>query len=185
MIEAPALRHEVHVSALEAADAVSADAFKSAFRNHPLGVAVVTADPGGEPVAMTVSSLSSVSADPPVLSFSASAMSSSTPVLERADTVVVHMIGAAQVGLAKLGATSGVDRFSDASSWFRLPTGEPVFRGVGAWLRGSIVHRAGVGGSVIYLVHVIDAHIDPEAASDPLVYHNRTWHRLCDASAMG
>jgi len=177
------LRHDVRVTDFELADSVPADEFKAAFRNHPLGVAVVTADPGGEPVAMTVSSLSSVSAEPPVLSFSAAAGSSSTPVLERADTVVVHMLGADQLELAKLGATSGVDRFGDPRAWYRLPTGEPVFRVAEAWLRGSILHRVGIGGSVVYLVHVIEASVD-DASSAPLVYHNRTWHRLDERSAI-
>lgn len=178
------MRHEVTVPVLETIDSVPEDVFKTAFRNHPLGVAVVTADPGNAPVAMTVSSLSSVSASPPVLSFSASSASSSTPILEEADTVVVHMLGAGQLELAKLGATSGIDRFADVSAWYRLPTGEPVFRAAQAWMRAGIVHRVGVGGSVVYLAHVIEAALDDESSTDPLVYHNRTWHRLGALSAI-
>lgn len=57
---------------LDQRSAVSADDFKFAFRHHPAGVAVVTADAGDGPVAMTVSSLSSVAIAPPTLVFSAS-----------------------------------------------------------------------------------------------------------------
>jgi len=46
--------------------------FREAFRRHPAGVAVITADPGDRPVAMTVSSLISVSAAPPIVAFSLS-----------------------------------------------------------------------------------------------------------------
>lgn len=46
-------------------DMLSADDFKSAFRNHPAGVSVVTADPGDGPVGLTATSVISVSANPP------------------------------------------------------------------------------------------------------------------------
>lgn len=173
----------------ELAESVSADTFKAAFRLHPAGVAVVTADPGDSPVAMTVSSLSSVSTEPPMLVFSASAISSSTPALLRAETVVIHMLGSDQLWLAKLGATSGVDRFEDTSSWTRHPTGEPVFPSVYAWLRGRVVQRIDAGNSIIFVVHIIEASV-PEAdqqvddTSSPLVYHARTWHHLGNHSAL-
>ena len=41
------------------------DRFVTAFRNHPAGVALVTADPGDGPVAMTATSVCSVDANPP------------------------------------------------------------------------------------------------------------------------
>jgi flavin reductase (DIM6/NTAB) family NADH-FMN oxidoreductase RutF len=171
------------------ADSISEDTFKAAFRLHPAGVAVVTADPGDQPVAMTVSSLASVSTDPPMLVFSASAVSSSTPALERAETVVVHMLGSDQLWLAQLGATSGIDRFADTSAWTRLPTGEPVFPAVYAWLRGRIVQRVEAGNSIICVVHVIEASVPEDGQrvddpSRPLVYHARTWHKLGEHSTL-
>lgn len=177
-------RNDVVLSGIDRAASIPAETFKAAFRNHALGVSVVTADPGDSPMAMTISSLSSVSADPPLLVFSASEASSGTPVLGRADTVVVHMLSAAQLALAKLGATSGVDRFADTTLWSRLPTGEPRFHEAPAWLRGRVVLRVALSGSILYVVHVIDASVDSESASDPLAYHNRTWHRLGDHSAL-
>ncbi|MEG0161907.1 MAG: flavin reductase family protein, partial [Aurantimicrobium sp.] len=92
-------------------EVLSADEFKLAFRNHPAGVAIVTADAGKGPVAMTVTSVFSVSAEPPLLVFSASAQSSATPTIAEADTVVIHLLGADQLHLAKLAATSGANRF--------------------------------------------------------------------------
>jgi flavin reductase (DIM6/NTAB) family NADH-FMN oxidoreductase RutF len=94
------------------------------------------------------------------------------------------MLSAAQLALAKLGATSGVDRFADTTLWSRLPTGEPRFHEAPAWLRGRVVLRVALSGSILYVVHVIDASVDSESASDPLAYHNRTWHRLGDHSAL-
>jgi flavin reductase (DIM6/NTAB) family NADH-FMN oxidoreductase RutF len=184
---AEALRHHpIRLSDEERTGSVDAETFKTAFRLHPAGVAVVTADPtGDEPVAMTVSSLASVSTEPPMLVFSVSALSSSAPALERSDTVVVHMLGADHLEIAKLGATSGIDRFADRDAWRRLPTGEPVFTEVYSWLRGEIVFRLEAGNSTICLVHIVEAHL-PEVApvTAPLVYHARTWHRLGEGSTI-
>ncbi len=165
---------------------VSADDFKAVFRGHPGGVAVITADAGDRPVALTATSVASVSAEPPLLIFSASAISSSTPTFLKAKTVVVHLLDADDLDIAKLGATSGIDRFADTSLWTRLPTGEPVFNNVRAWIRGAIVNRMEAGGSTVVAVHALQAHlardIDPGEPGDALVYHNRSWHRLGDHS---
>ena len=98
--------------------------FKDLFRGHPGGVAVITADAGDGPVALTATSVSSVSADPPLLTFSISALSSASTTLQRADTVVVHLLDADDLDLARLCATSGLDRFADRAAWSRLATGE-------------------------------------------------------------
>lgn len=165
--------------------AVTADEFKAAFRNHPGGVAVITADAGNGPVGLTATSVISASAEPPILAFSVSEFSSSTPTILAADTVVVHLLGADQVDIAKLCATSGIDRFADTSLWSRLESGEPYFVQAQTWIRGRIVNSMAAGGSTIVAVEALQASpaLSSEAApADPLVYHNRTWHVLGDAS---
>ncbi|SDQ28129.1 NADH-FMN oxidoreductase RutF, flavin reductase (DIM6/NTAB) family [Microbacterium sp. cf332] len=167
---------------------LSADEFKALFRGHPGGVAVITADAGEGPVALTATSVASVSAEPPLLIFSVSAQSSASAVLASAETVVVHLLDADDLALAKLGATSGVDRFADTSAWSRLTTGEPVYRGVRAWVRCAVVSRMDAGGSVVIAGHALQSHVErdvePGGHGDALVYHNRTWHRLNEHSAL-
>lgn len=185
---AAARRNLVH---LATPSAVSPDEFKAAFRNHPSGVTLITADAGDGPVALTASSVFSVSVSPPLLVFSISELSSSTPTIKQADTVVIHMLGADQLSLAQLGATRGVDRFADASSWRRLPTGEPYFVGVPTWVRARIVSELEAGGSTVVVAHALETHAPPAghptadaAQSEPLVYHNRTWHQLGEHSKL-
>jgi len=165
---------------------VPADDFRFAFRAHPAGVAVITADAGDGPVAMTVSSVASVSMDPPTIMFSASAISSSTPVFRRAETVVVHLLAADQIALAKLGARSGAERFGNEVEWGRLPTGEPYYPGA-TWLRGKVTQRIDVNGSTVIIVEAIEAksrHVPEERDPVPLVYHNRQWHALSKKSTL-
>ena len=169
---------------------LDADRFKLAFRNHPAGVAVITADAGEGPVAMTVTSVFSVSAEPPLLVFSASAQSSATPTIKKSETVVVHLLGADQLGLAKLAATSGADRFADVA-WHRLPTGEAVYSDVHTWIRGRIVNKLQAGSSTVFLIEALEAQCPEEgspemdaASAHPLVFHNRTWHSLDNDSKL-
>ena len=169
------------------ADALSSEDFRAAFRNHAAGVAVVTADPGDGPVGMTATSVFSVSATPPLLVFSVSDLSSATPGILAADSVVVHLLGADQAQIAKRFATSGIDRFEDTSTWDRLPTGEPYIPAADAWIRGTIVNRFTAGTSTLVVVNATDAQV-PELAetanAKPLVYHNRTWHHLGEHSQL-
>lgn len=158
--------------------------FKAAFRNHPAGVSLVTADAGDGPVALTASSVFSVSLEPPLLVFSLSQQSSSAPTIGKADTLVVHLLDADHVRLARLGATSGIDRFADADAWTRLPTGEPIFRGVTNWIRGRIVNRLDAGGSTVVVVHALESGDARDESATPLVYHRRTWHRLDDGTRL-
>lgn len=163
---------------------LSPDEFKLAFRNHAAGVAVITADAGDGPVGITASSVFSVSAEPPLLVFSISGRSSSAPTIRRADTLVVHLLGAQQLEIARLCSTSGIDRFADTSIWGRLATGEPHFPGVPVWIRGRVINRMEAGDSTVIAIHALEAvHADEHAAA-PLVYHNRTWHALGDASRL-
>ncbi|MWB97660.1 flavin reductase family protein [Agromyces seonyuensis] len=165
---------------------LSSDEFKALFRGHPGGVAVVTADAGDGPVALTATSVASVSAEPPLLIFSISAQSSASDVLSRAETVVVHLLDASDLDVAKLGATSGIDRFAEADRWSRLVTGEPVYRDVRAWVRCAVIDRMDAGASTVIAAHALQSHIErgvaPDAPGDALVYHDRTWHRLGEHS---
>lgn len=163
------------------AGGLSAADFKLAFRSHAAGVAVITADAGDGPVGLTATSVFSVSAEPPLLVFSIAGASSSAPAIRRADTLVVHLLGSDQLPIARLCATSGIDRFADTSIWRRLPTGEPVFRDVPVWIRGRVINRMDAGDSTVIAVHALEAERG-ETEVAPLVYHNRTWHHLGDAS---
>ncbi|MDQ1128839.1 flavin reductase family protein [Microbacterium sp. SORGH_AS_0888] len=165
---------------------LSADAFKALFRGHPGGVAVITAEGPDGPVALTATSVSSVSVEPPLLIFSVSALSSATPAILASETVVVHLLDADDLPIAQLASTSGVDRFADRTAWSRLVTGEPVYHGVRAWVRCAIVERMNAGGSTVIAAHALQSDIardvEPGEHGNALVYHNRTWHRLGEHS---
>jgi len=166
---------------------LSPQEFKLAFREHPAGVAVITADAGDGPIGLTATSVFSVSAEPPLLVFSIANESSSAPTINRAETVVVHLLESEQLDIATLCATSGIDRFADTSIWDRLITGEPYFTAAHTWIRGKVIDRMAAGGSTVIAVHALQARLHAQEErhdGHPLVYHNRTWHQLGDASRL-
>ncbi|WP_221115569.1 MULTISPECIES: flavin reductase family protein [unclassified Rhizobium] len=156
------------------------EAFMAAFRHHPSGVAIITADAGEGPVALTVSSLISISAVPPMVAFSLSASSSSAKVVERAASVVVHFVRRADMQLARLCATSGGDRFGPDVQWARLEGGEPYYPQVELWFRAELRGRLETRGACLVTAELTSvspgAHATRQA--EALVYANRAWHGL-------
>lgn len=170
------------MSAQPQAVATVTEDFKRAFGNHPAGVAVITADPGTGPVGLTASSVASVSAAPPILAFSLASSSGSAAVVAAAETFVVHLLTAADLDLARLFATPGNDRFTEALAWRRLPTGEPLLAHGGTALRCRALSRTPAGGSLLIAAEVLE--IVAAEGGAPLVYHGRAYHALGPGSLL-
>jgi len=188
MAMGPALNHTTDSGSLGPSIVASepgldSASFKDAFRNHAAGVAIVTADAGDGPVGLTATSVFSVSVDPALFVFAISDLSSAAPTIRGASTVIVHLLGAENLGLATLCSTSGIDRFADLDIWSRLKTGEPYFPSVRSWIRGRVVNQMAAGRSTVIAVQALTV-ADGEPTAAPLVYHNRTWHRLGEHSTI-
>ncbi|MGX1127956.1 flavin reductase (DIM6/NTAB) family NADH-FMN oxidoreductase RutF [Streptomyces glaucescens] len=163
-------------SAPSAFSGIAPQRFKQAFRRHPAGVVVVTADAGAGPVGFTATSLTSLSLDPPLVSFGIGTSTSSWPHVERAGTAVVNFLGADQQALATTFATSDIDRFAGPTRWRRLPEGEPVLDGVAGWLRLGIEQLVPAGDHRIVIARVVDAWLDE--GRSPLLFHDGAYHSL-------
>lgn len=158
-------------------------AFKAAFGGHPAGVAVITADSMTGPVGITASSVASVSAEPPLLAFSLAAQKGSAAALAVAGTVVVHLLSAADLHLARIFASPNSERFTEAMSWESLPSGEPLLHHDGFALRCKVLSRTPAGGSLLLAAEVVEI-ITPNGGVVPLVYHGRTFHALGEHSVI-
>ncbi|GKQ39345.1 flavin reductase family protein [Streptomyces sp. A012304] len=156
----------------------SPDLLRSVFRRHAAGVAVITASGGSGPVGFTATSLTSVSAEPPMLSFGVGTGASSWPTLSRAEYVGVHILGEHQRELAATFARSGADRFGAPTAWREGPEGVPVLDDVLAWLVCRVVTRVPAGDHRIVLAEVVLG--DPAGAGRPLLYHQGRFTALRD-----
>ncbi|MGA5323499.1 flavin reductase family protein [Streptomyces seoulensis] len=156
----------------------SPDLLRSVFRRHAAGVAVITARGEHGPVGFTATSLSSVSAEPPMISFGIGTGGSSWPVIERTDHVGVHLLAEHQSELAATFARSGADRFGASTAWREGPGGVPVLDDVLAWLVCRIVGRVPAGDHRIVLAEVLLG--DPSGEGRPLLYHQGRFNALRD-----
>ncbi|MEU1335205.1 flavin reductase family protein [Streptomyces sp. NPDC005865] len=154
------------------------DLLRSVFRQHAAGVAVITAAQGARPVGFTATSLTSVSATPPVVSFGIGTGSSSWPAVSEATHVGVHILGEHQQELAATFARSGADRFGPATQWREGPEGVPVLDGVLAWLVCRIVARVPAGDHRIVLAEAVVG--DRAGEGRPLLYHQGRFNALRD-----
>jgi flavin reductase (DIM6/NTAB) family NADH-FMN oxidoreductase RutF len=156
----------------------SPDLLRSVFRRHAAGVAVVTARGGAGPVGFTATSLTSVSAEPPLVSFGISTGSSSWPAVAEAGHVGVHILGEHQRELAGTFARSGADRFGAPTGWHEGPEGVPVLDGVLAWLVCRVVTLIPAGDHRIVVAEVAVG--DSAGEGLPLVYHQGRFTGLRD-----
>ncbi|MEU1485113.1 flavin reductase family protein [Streptomyces sp. NPDC005752] len=150
---------------------------RSVFRQHAAGVAVITAA-GAGPVGFTATSLNSVAAEPPLISFGVGTSSSSWPVVAEAEHVGVHILGEDQRDLAATFARSGADRFGPSTDWRTGPGGVPLLGGVVAWLVCRVVARVPAGDHRIVIAEVVAG--DPSEGGRPLVYHQGRFTALRD-----
>ncbi|MCH0562392.1 MULTISPECIES: flavin reductase family protein [unclassified Streptomyces] len=156
----------------------SPDLLRSVFRRHAAGVAVITARGADGPVGFTATSLTSVSADPPMLSFGIGTGASSWPAMSMAEHVGVHILGEHQQELAATFARSGADRFGTPTNWNEGPQGVPVLDGVLAWLVCRVAARVPAGDHRVVLAEVVMG--DPTGPGRPLLYHQGRFTALRD-----
>jgi flavin reductase (DIM6/NTAB) family NADH-FMN oxidoreductase RutF len=111
---------------------VSAGDFRSAMRHLTGGVSVITTGRGNDITGMTVTSVSSLSVDPPALIVSVNRESSSWPVLRRHGVFGVNILTSDQLDIAERfagkGGLKGADRFSGAQ-WFTRASGVSLLAG--------------------------------------------------------
>lgn len=153
--------------------------FKTAFREHPAGVALITASTAQGPVGLTASSVASVSVEPAALVFSVTRATGSAGAILSADSFVVHLLDSRHASIAQAFATSGGERFTPEQGWATLPTGEPHLPGVRAALRSRAIQTVPVGPSTLVVAEVLE--ILTGETGKPMIYSDRTFRATGDA----
>jgi flavin reductase (DIM6/NTAB) family NADH-FMN oxidoreductase RutF len=156
------------VPAVPGVDVLRAHRFRRVLGRVPTGVVLVTAWTGDGPVGMAVNSFTSVSLDPPLVSFCAASSSATWPRIRSVEAFSVNVLGEHHAEVSRRFAQKGVDRFAGLGHRPGV-TGAPVLDGVAAHLDCELhaVHRA--GDHVIVLGHVV--HLDADEDVRPLVFH--------------
>ena len=140
---------------------------RDALGRFPTGVAFVTAVADGEPAGLIVSSLTSVSLAPPLLSFCPSRSSLTWSRMRRTQRFGVNVLGRRHERFAKSASPPGADRFAGVD-WELGPSGVPLVTDALAALECDIVAEHPAGDHWIVVGHVNSILMSP--LDDPLVF---------------
>jgi len=156
---------------------VDADLFRALLRRHAAAVVVITA-PGEPPAGFTATSFTSVSLDPPLVSFALAKTASAYPAVQAAKTIAVHVLTQEQEHVARTFATRNIDRFAVHGAWQEGPDGVPLLQGVLATIVCRVTQQVEAGDHTIVLAapELGEHHADLTVA--PLVYHDGSYAHL-------
>jgi flavin reductase (DIM6/NTAB) family NADH-FMN oxidoreductase RutF len=149
-----------------------ARAFRDALGRFATGVAFVTAAPDGEPAGLIVNSLTSVSLEPPMVSFCPSRSSLTWSRMRRAKRFGVNVLGRQHEQFAIRAAPAGADRFAGLN-WELGPRGVPLLTDALATLECEIHAEHPAGDHWIVVGRVNNLRISPNTA--PLVFFAGTF----------
>ena len=155
-----------------AAGMVDADTFRQALARHVAGVAIVTL-PG--PAGLTVTSFSSASLAPPLVSFYIGHGSSNWPAVREAEHFAVNLMGHGQEAVAARFARKGADRFGPPTRWSHGPAGLPLLAGATTHLICTRHALVTVGDHELVIGQVAQAILG--ARELPLLHHRGRFTR--------
>jgi 3-hydroxy-9,10-secoandrosta-1,3,5(10)-triene-9,17-dione monooxygenase reductase component len=152
-----------------------ATALRQAFGQFPSGVGLVTAAGPNGPAAMLVSSFTSVSLKPTLVSFCAAHTSTTWPIIADAKSCAINLLAASQAAIVKQLSSKKENRF-EGIAWSPAPSGAPVLDGVVGWLDCTIAEVRVAGDHDLVLLNVRAIKADP--AIEPLVFHRSAFRVL-------
>jgi len=150
-----------------AAPGPDARSFRDALGRFATGVAFVTAAPDGQPTALIVNSLASVSLQPPLVSFCPSRSSLTWSRMRRAGRFGVNVLGRQHERFVARATPAGADRFTGLD-WDPGRGGVPLLTDSLASLECEIVAEHPTGDHWIVVARVDNLHLPP--IKDPLVF---------------
>lgn len=152
---------------------------RTVFRHHATTLWVVTGTRGPEPVGFTASSVTSVSVDPPMLSFNVARTSSShDAVTKPGSPLALHLLAEGQGDLALRFTRSGGRRFAPPTEWALDELGLPRLAGVLARVAARVWRGVRAGDHDVVVADVLGCETATEPAARPLLYVDGTFARV-------
>ena len=140
---------------------------RDALGRFATGVAFVTAAPGGEPAGLIVNSLTSVSLEPPLISFCPSRNSLTWSRMRRAARLGVNVLARHHEQFVARATPAGADRFAGLD-WELGRGGVPLLTDALASFECEIVAEHPAGDHSIVVAQV--DHLRTSPIKDPLVF---------------
>lgn len=141
---------------------------RSVLGHFCTGVAVITGHDGDRPAGFACQSVTSVSLDPPYVSFCPARTSSSWPVIRSSGQLAINVLAHDQRDLCAQFATSGGDKFGGIG-WAPGCNGAPSLHGVLASIEAEIAFEHDAGDHTIVIAHVTG--LRAHQGRRPLLYY--------------
>jgi flavin reductase (DIM6/NTAB) family NADH-FMN oxidoreductase RutF len=148
------------------------------LRFYPQGVSVLTVDADGERMGVTISSLVSLSLDPPLVGVSIGKDAACYELVRRAGAFGISLLGSRHAAVAQRFAAG----FPPIAHWEGVVTREgsagsaPLLGDARGWLECRIRAAHDVGDHTFFVADVLSAELGP--AEGGLVYFDRSYHAL-------
>lgn len=138
---------------------IGADTFRKVLSYYPTGVSVVTGHSAEDgPVGLVVGTFTSLSLEPPLVSFMPAKSSSSWPKIRSSGAFCVNVLGVNQGELCRQFSVPGGRKFEGAE-WEPGVTGSPILSGSVAWVDCQIEQVFDSGDHQIVVGRVVDLRV--------------------------
>lgn len=141
---------------------------RSVLGHFCTGVAVITGHDRAGPYGFACQSVTSVSLDPPYVSFCPAATSSSWPVIRETGRVCINVLAADQHALCARFAVSGGDKF-EGLAFSRGANGAPALPGTLATIEADVEFEHVAGDHTIVVARVTGLHA--HEGREPLLFY--------------
>jgi flavin reductase (DIM6/NTAB) family NADH-FMN oxidoreductase RutF len=148
---------------------------RHAFGCFPSGVVAMCAMVDGVPLGMAVSSFTSVSLVPPLVSVCMQDTSTTWPRLRTRVRLGLSVLAEEQDAVCRALARKGADRFADID-WTAESSGGVFVSGASAWFDCSPHQEIPAGDHAIILLRLHGLRSEPDVS--PLVFHGSRFRRL-------
>ena len=146
------------------------------MRLWPHGVSILSVDVEGDRMGVTVSSLVSLSLDPPLVGVSIGKEASCYELLRAAGRFAVSLLGSDQEELARRFAAG----YPPIVHWQGVPTREgrvaPLIEGALGWVEAQVRAEHDAGDPTFFVANVLAIEHGPSRQA--LVYRESTYHAL-------
>ena len=152
------------------------DDLRGLMREWPHGVSILSVDAEGDRMGVTVSSLVSLSLDPPLVGVSIGKQASCYELVRRAGRFAISLLGADQEELARRFAAGR----PPIVHWQGVPTREgtvaPLIEGALGWIEAETRAEHDAGDHTFFIADVVSVEHGP--SRNALVYRESTYHSV-------
>jgi flavin reductase (DIM6/NTAB) family NADH-FMN oxidoreductase RutF len=149
---------------------------RSLMRQWPHGVSILSVDVDGDRMGVTVSSLVSLSLEPPLVGVSIGKQASCYELLRAAGRFAISLLGSEQEEIARRFASG----YPPIVHWQGVPTREglvaPLIEGALGWIEAEIRAEHDAGDHTFFIADVLG--VAQGAAHHALVYRESSYHSV-------